>query len=142
MYMDVLLQDEFEKVVNQFSSRIYNLYLNETKVLKQEVKQQNAEIKRLELQCTDYAKTIQQLEETNEALKEQLQERETLLKSLNKSAGDFESEVSFEESDDSYEEETSNYKEFGSLSYSYSTSPAPQTFKKRSYSEPKNQVVS
>ena len=136
------LQDEFEKAVNQFSSRIYNLYLNETKILKQQVKQQNAEIKRLELQCTDYVKTIQQLEETNEALKEQLQERETLLESLNKSASDFEPEVSFEESDDSYEEETSNYKEFGSLSYSYSTSPAPQTLKKRSYSEPENQVVS
>lgn len=141
--MYVLLQNEFEKVVSQFSSKINSLYLNETMVLKQKIKQQNTEIERLELKCTNHIKTVQQLEETNEALKKQLQEKETFLERLNNSAGDFESDVLFEEvSFRSCEEETSSNERVSSSSYSYSSSPVPQIRAKGSYSELPNQVVS
>ena len=138
-----LLQNDFEKVVSQFSSKINNLYLNETKVLKQKIKQQNVEIEKLELKCTDYIKTVQQLEETNEALKKQLQEKDTLLESLNNSADNFESDVLFEEvSFKSCEEETSSNERVSSSSYGYSSSPTSQIRAKRSYSEIPNQVIS
>ena len=137
------MQNDFEKAVSQFSSKINNLYFNETKVLKQKIKQQNAEIERLELKCTDYIKTVQQLEETNEAFKKQLQEKETLLESLNNSAGDFESDVLFEEvSFKSCEEETSCNERVSSSLNSYSSSPTSQTRTKKSYSEISNQVIS
>ena len=113
------------------------MYLSETKVLNDKIKQQNAEIERLELKCTDYVKIIQQMEETNEALKQQLQEKETMLESLNNS-GDFESDVLSEEvSCESCEEETSSHERVSS-----SSSPASQLHAKRSYSELSNQVIS
>ena len=122
------MQNEFEKVISQFSSKINNLYLSETKVLKQKIKLQNAEIKRLELKCANYVKTMQELEEANEALKEQLQKKETLLESLNDSAGDIESDMLSEEvSFKSCEEETSSNEK--------DSSPTSQTREKRSYSE-------
>ena len=103
----------------------------------------------MHLNCTHYATTIQHLEETvsalqnsNENLKAQLQEKETLLETLNSSVT-FESEVSLENvSFGSCEEETTYDKRVSSQSYSYSSSldSATPAHKKRSYSELPNQV--
>lgn len=132
------------------------MHLNETKTLKQKIEQQNAEVKRLELNCTNNATTIQQLEETisilkksnedlkqsNEDLKVQLQTKETLLENLNKSTADLEFEVSFEETSfDSCEEETTCNKRVSGRLHSYSSSPTSQTHRNRSCSELPNQVV-
>ena len=126
------------------------MHFNETKALKQKIEEQNAEINKLQLNCTDYATTIQRLEETvsalqnsNENLKAQLQEKEMLLETLNSSVT-FESEVSLENvSFGSCEEETTYGKRVSSQSYNYSDSldSATLAHQKRSYSGLPNQVT-
>ena len=117
------------------------MHLNETKSLKQKIEQQNAEIKKLQSHCTDYVATIQQLEETisalknnNETLRTQLQEKEETLKSPSVT----EVSIDFE----SCEEETTHEKLISSQSCSYSSPPDSALHKpvKRSYSELPNQV--
>lgn len=143
-----LLQNDFESNVDAFASTIKSLYLNETKALKQKVQQQNAEIKKLQLTCSDHATNIQQLKEivstlqkSNEDLKAQLQDKETFLENLN-SAIDLKSEVLIEEeSFESCEEKITYDKRISSLSYSFSHSPAPKMHQKRSNSELPNKVV-
>ena len=127
------------------------MHLNETKALKQKIEQQNAEIKKLQSNCTEYTTSIKKLEETistlqdsNEGLKAQLEEKEALLEVLNNSSVTFESEVSLENvSFGSCEEETAYNKRVSIMSYSYSSSPdsATQTQRKRSFSELPNQVI-
>ena len=91
----------------------------------------------MELKCTNYLETIQQMEEANKALKQQLQEKETMLESLNNS-GDFESDVLSEEvSCESCEEETSSNERVSS-----SSSPPPQLCARRCYSDLSYQVIS
>ena len=133
------MQEEFGKVESQFSSRINNLYLSETTVLNEKIKQQNAEIERLELNCTNYVKKIQQMEETSEALRQLTEEKETIFVTLDNS-GDFDfqsQELSCESSD---EETSSNDRVSSSLF------PAPlfhaKSWSKRSYSEMPYQVIS
>ena len=120
------------------------MHLNETKALKQQIEQQNAEIKKLQ---SSYATTIQQLEETisalkndNENLRAQLQEKEELFETLNSSVT-FESELSLENI--SFEEETTYDEGASRMSYNYSSPPdsATQAQRKRSYSESPNQVT-
>ena len=148
--IDILLQDEFEQAVSKLTSTVNNLYSNKTKALKQKIEQQKAEIKRLELNCTNFTATIQQLEETilnlkssNDSLKVQLQDKESLLENLNTSDANFESKVSFEEEvrSEVCEEETTYDKRISSLSFSYSSPPSPQMHRKRRYTDLPNQVA-
>ena len=147
---NILLQDEFEQAVSKLTNTVNSLYLNKTKALKQKIEQQNAEIKKLELNCTNFTATIQQLEETvlnlkssNDNLKVQLQEKESLLENLNTSGVNFESEVSFEEeaSSEVCEKETAYDKKISSLSYSYGSPPASQIHQKEGYTDLPNQVA-
>ena len=120
------------------------MHLNETKSLKQKIEQQNAEIKKLQSHCINYAATIQQLEETisalknnNETLRTQLQEKEELLETL-KSPSVTEVSIDFE----SCEEETTHEILISTQSCSYSSPPDSALHKpvKRTYSELPNQV--
>ena len=139
------MQNDFEKTVAHFTATINTLYLNETKLLKQKIEEQDTEIRKLQLTCSNYATTVQQMKESistlqnsNDDLKKQLQDKEELLDSLNRSYAtvDFESEVSLEEmSFETCEEETTYNKRISSLSYSFSTSSNPPTSRKRSYTE-------
>ena len=133
------MQEEFGKVESQFSSRINNLYLSERTVLNEKIKQQNAEIKRLELKCTDYVKKIQQMEETNEALRQLPEEKEITFESSNNS-GDFDF-LSQELSCESSDEETSSNDRVSSSLFSASRFHA-RSWSKRSYSEIPYQVIS
>ena len=125
------------------------MYLNETKVLKQRVQQQDTEIKELQLTCNNHAATIQQLKETvsilqksNEDLKAQLQDKEIVLENLN-SAIDLksDSEASLEEENFGSCEKETTYQRIGNLSYSFSHSSTPKMRQKRSNTELPNKVV-
>ena len=131
------------------------MHLNETKALKQKIEQQNAEIKKLQSNCTEYTTSTKKLEETistlqnsNEGLKAQLEEEEALVEILNNSSVTLESEVSLENvsfgsCEEETVEETTYNRRVSSMSYSYSSSTdsATQAQRKRSYTElPPNQV--
>ena len=117
--MCLILQNGFEKIINEFTSTISNFHFHETKTLKQQIEQKNAEITKLQF---TFNTTIQQLKETvsilktsNEDLKSKLQEKERLLEKLRNNS-EFEEGESFE----ICEEETS---------------PDSKLRQKRSYSE-------
>ena len=129
------MQNEFENNVDAFASTIKSLYFNETKRLTQKIQQQDAEIKELQLTCSNHTTTIQQLNESistlqksNEDLKAQLQEKEVLLEKSN-SAVDLKFEVSLEgESLESCEKK---------ITYNKTSSPVSKT----NNSEVPNKVV-
>ena len=139
-----LLQNGFEKIINEFTSTISKFHFHETKTLKQQIEQQNAEITKLQLTCTDYDTAMQELKESisvlktsNEDLKRKLLQKEQLLEKLRYNSV-------FEEEGENFEiceEETSyNEKRIGYQSFSYSSTPDPQLREKRKYSEVPNQV--
>ena len=123
--------------------------------MEQKLEQQNAEIKRLQVCCTKYTKSIQQqkqnishlqdrnedlkqtisdLQDSNESLRMQLQERESISET-------FESDALEDDSYTSCVEETfAHNNRVGSLSSIYSSSPNTQTRQKRCHSDLKNQV--
>ena len=137
------------------TSKISSFHFNETKLLNQKLEQeklkleqQSTEIEKLQLTCAKNVANIKQLNETittlqnsNEDLKAQLQEKVEFLESLNSSSAtdfEFEEEVSFE----SCEQETTTYtKRVSSQSFSYSSSPIPHVRAKRCHSALENQVT-
>ena len=140
-----LLQNEFEKMLSEYSSKISSFHFNETRSLNQKLEQQSAEITKLQLTCTEYTANIEQLNNTittlqnsNKELKAQLQEKERLLEDLNScSTESEEEEVTFE----SCEQETTNNKRISSQSFSYYSSTASHVHQKRRHSELPNQVA-
>ena len=143
------IQNEFEKVINECASTIKSAHLAETNTLKQKIEQQKTEIRGLQLSCSTHTTTIQQLRSTisnlqdsNEYLKAQLQEKETKLENLSSSTMTVESDMSLENvSFTSCDEESTAYHErVGNLSYSYSSTPETHINQKKNYLELPNQV--
>ena len=137
-------------MLSEYTSKISSFHFNETRLLNQKLEQQNAEIKRFQLTCTEYTANIEQLNKTitalqnsNKELKAQLQEKERLLEDLNScftTVTDTESEeeeVTFE----SCEQETANNKRLSIQSFSYFSSPASHVDQNRRHSELPNQVT-
>ena len=141
------MQDEFEKVMTDCASTIKSAHLAETNSLKQKIEEQKTEIRGLQLSCSNHTTTIQQLRNTisdlqdsNEYLKAQLQEKEMKLENLSSSTVTVESDVSFENvSFTSCEEENAaNHERVGNSSYSNSSTP--EMYQKKNYLELPNQV--
>ena len=131
-----LLQNGFENIINEFTSKISNFHFHEIKTLKQQIEQQNAEIAKLHTAMQQLKETVSTLQTSNEDLKSKLQEKEGLLEKLRYNSV-------FEEEGESFEicEEETSYKErINYRSFSYFSSPDPQLREKRSHSELPNQV--
>ena len=101
-----LLQNGFENIINEFTSKISNFHFHEIKTLKQQIEQQNAEIAKLHTAMQQLKETVSTLQTSNEDLKSKLQEKEGLLENLGYNSV-------FEEDGESFEicEEETSYKE-------------------------------